>query len=108
MVLGELHDQIEALNTLDLDSLSDAELSGLVVGLQAEVSLLAAAQARLLARWDKRMVWAEDGSKAAGARLARDADMCRGRANAVLHRARKLAGMPLVAAALAEGRLSLD
>ena len=54
------------------------------------------------------MVWADDGSKAAGARLARDADMCRGRANAVLHRARKLHSMPLVSAAWAQGRFSID
>jgi 5-methylcytosine-specific restriction endonuclease McrA len=108
MLLGQLRDGIEALNALDLDTLEDTELSGLVFDLQAETSLLAAAQARVLARWDARMVWADDGSKAAGARLARDAGMCRGRANAVLHRARKLATMPVVAAALAEGRLSID
>src|SRR5690349_7644469 len=108
MVLGQLRDGIEALNALDLDTLKDAELSDLVVDLQAQASLFAAAQARVLARWDARAVWADDGSKAAGARLARDAEMCRGRANAVLHRARKLASMPLVAAGLADGTLSVD
>ena len=108
MLLGRLHDEIEALNTRDLDALGDVELSDLVFEMQAEASLFAAAQARVLARGDARKVWADDGSKAAGARLARDADMCRGRANAVLHRARKLASMPLVAQALADGTLSID
>ena len=88
MLLGRLHDGVKALNEMDLDTLEDAALTDLVFELQAEVSLLAAAQARVLARWDARKVWADDGSKAAGARLARDADMSRGRANAVLHRAR--------------------
>jgi hypothetical protein len=50
MLLGQLHDDIEALNGLDLDALSDTELDDLAVGLQAEASRFVAAQAR----WDAR------------------------------------------------------
>src|SRR6478672_248455 len=101
MALRQLEDGIAALNALDLDTLSDTELNDLALDLQTQSSLLAAAQARILARWDARMVWADDGSKAAGARLARDSESCKRTAYGLLRRARKLTSMPVVAAAFA-------
>ena len=71
-MLERLDEAIDALNAVDLDSLDDASLDDLVVGLRERCSRLAAAEARLLARWDARMVWADDGSKAPWARLARE------------------------------------
>src|SRR4051794_25023559 len=107
-MLEGLDAAIDALNAVDLDSLSDQELDDHVVGLHASCSRLAAAQARLLARWDTRMVWADDGSKAAGARLARDSESCKRSAYGLLRRARQLASMPLVASAFNDGTLHED
>src|SRR4051812_26894422 len=59
-------------------------------------------------RWDARMVWADDGSKAAGARLARDTESCKRTAYGLLRRARKLTSMPVVADAFAAGALNAD
>src|SRR3954452_150233 len=107
-MLERLDEAIDALSAVDLDSLDDASLDDLVVGLRERCSRLAAAEARLLARWDARMVWADDGSKAAGARLARDTESCKAGANRLLGRARKLTLMPVVADAFAAGALSAD
>src|SRR4051812_17959569 len=102
-MLERLDQAIGALNAIDLDGLSDQELDDLVVGLQDSCSRLVAAQARLLARWDAGMVWADDGSKAAGARWARDTESCKRTANGLLRRARRLTSMPVVADAFSAG-----
>src|SRR3954470_2172185 len=107
-MLEGLDQAIDALNAIDLDALSDEELNECVLGLQDSCSRLAAAQARLLARWDARMVWADDGSKAAGARLARDTESCKRTAYGLLRRARKLTSMPVVATAFNDGTLHED
>src|SRR4051812_16128611 len=107
-MLEGLDAAIDALHAIDLDSLSDEELDDCVVGLQESCSRLAAAQARLLARWDARMVWADDGSKAAGARLARDTETGKRTAYGLLRRARQLTSMPVVADAFAAGDLQAD
>src|SRR3954465_5195129 len=107
-MLERLDEAIDALNAVDLASLDDASLDDLVVGLRERCSRLAAAEARLLARWDARMVWADDGSKAAGARLARDTETCTRTAYGPLRRARRLSAMPVVADAFRTGALSAD
>src|SRR4051794_12945751 len=107
-MLGGLDAAIDALNAIDLDALSDEDLNEVVLGLQERCSRLAAAQARLLARWDARMVWADDGSKAAGARLARDTETGKRTAYGLLRRARQLVSMPVVADAFAAGDLQAD
>src|SRR3954451_23077490 len=107
-MLERLDEGIDALNAIDLDTLCDEELNAYVLDLQDGCSRLAAAQARLLARWDARMVWADDGSKAAGARLARDTEGCKRTAYGLLRRARKLTSMPAVADAFAAGALNAD
>jgi hypothetical protein len=94
---------IDALHALDLDALSDTQLHHLAVGLEQRCSRLAAVRAGVAARWDGRGVWSDDGSKSAAARLARDTGLSRAHAHAVLRRARRLATMPLVAAALTDG-----
>src|SRR3954451_17642764 len=92
-MLERLDEGVEAVNGVDLDGLDDASLDDLVVGLRERCSRLAAAGARLLARWDARMVWADDGSKAAGARLARYTESCKRPAYGLLRRARRLTSM---------------
>jgi hypothetical protein len=107
-MLTHLDAAIDALSALDLDDLSDPQLHHLVVGLEQRCSRRAAARARVTQRWDARGVWSDDGSKSAAARLARDTGLSRAHAHAVLRRARRLATMPLVAAALTDGTRSGD
>jgi hypothetical protein len=99
---------VEELFALDPDALSDAELHATVIGLQRQESRFAAARARLLAAWDARKIWADDGSKAAAARLARECSLATQTTRAELRRARKLRGMPQTAEALRDGKLSID
>jgi len=99
---------IDALAAIETILLADQDLHDQVIGLQGEMSRLAAIRARLLAAWDGRRLWADDGSKSATARLAREGDASPLTARIELRRARKLRSMPATAAALAEGKLSVD
>src|SRR5947209_12667095 len=99
---------IDALAALDTITLADQDLHDLVIGLEAEESRFAAIRARLVAAWDGRRLWADDGSKSATARLAREGDASPTTARVEMKRARKLRSMPATAAALAEGKLSVD
>jgi hypothetical protein len=99
---------IGALDALEPTELTDSELHDLVVAEQAEASRLAAVRARHLAVWDARRTWADDGSKSAKARLARECDLSSMTARLELKRARKLRTMPATASALAEGKISVD
>ncbi|MBK9180857.1 MAG: DUF222 domain-containing protein [Acidimicrobiales bacterium] len=96
------------LAVVDADELADGELDDLVVGLQVRHSRLEGVSAGLVARWDSRGVWAGDGSRAAGARLARDAHLSPREGRARLRRARRLGEMPRVASALAAGVIGPD
>jgi Domain of unknown function (DUF222) len=103
------HDEaIDDLLALDPDMLTDAELDEAVIAVHRQSHRLAAAGARLLARWDRRGVWTGDGSRSAAARLARDTRTGIGTARRDLNRARKLESMPHTASALAAGALSAD
>ena len=97
---------IDELADLDVDALDDAELHELVVALGALSTRLEAAWCRLIGRWDRRQVWAADGSKAAGARLARETHLRRGDADRLVRRARDLAAMPHTEAAYAAGEIN--
>jgi hypothetical protein len=68
MGTGELDQLDEALDTLahfDVDSASDAELDAVTIELMRTRHRLAAATAGVLARWDARGVWRDDGSRSA-------------------------------------------
>ena len=69
---------------------------------------MAAVRARMLAAWDARRLWADDGSKSAAARLARECELSSESAGRELKRARKLRAMPATAEALAAGKISVD
>jgi len=108
----ELADRLDTdlgdLLELDPDELSDGELHELVVSVQRQSHRLAALRAKLISAWDGRAVWADDGSKTAAHRLAREASMAVGSAKVELRRARRLRSMPHTAAAVASGALSPD
>src|SRR5438552_13486528 len=90
-------------------ALSDDELHDAVIGLRKLcTSSLAAAEARLLSEWDARRSWAEDGSRSAAARLARDTGSDPRSCRRDLWRARCLRTMPLTSDALAAGRIGPD
>src|SRR5204863_8755047 len=65
-----LHEAITELEVIEPAALTDSELHALVIDTQQESSRLAAVRARLVAAWEARQVWADDGSKAGWARLA--------------------------------------
>ena len=107
-VLEPLGEAIDALNSLDADTLGDGELDALLVELMRTRHRLAAATAAVLARWDARGVWRDDGSRSAATRLARDGRTSLTTARVDLRRARHLTAMPATAAALGAGRVSMD
>src|SRR5262245_7867461 len=104
----QLNEAIDALLTLDLDSLTDPELDAAVVELQKQRARLGVVAARLVGRWDRRRVWAGDQSCSAAARLARDTKTSISSARVELRRARRLPSMPATEAAVVAGELSLD
>ncbi|MGI9053832.1 MAG: DUF222 domain-containing protein [Ilumatobacteraceae bacterium] len=67
---------------------------------------LAAVRARLIGRWDGRQLWASDGSRSPGHRLARTTSMSIAAGKCEVRRARALTSMPYTAAAVAKGLLS--
>ena len=106
--VDQLHEAIDALAGVDVDTLPDAALDELAIQVQRERHRLEAVVATLQARWDQRGVWRSDGSRSAAARLARDAAISLPRARRELRRAHRLASMPVLAEAVADGRLSMD
>jgi multidrug efflux pump subunit AcrA (membrane-fusion protein) len=107
-VVEQLDKAIDALSTLDPDTLTDAELDEAVIELQRHRARLGAVAARLLGRWDRRRVWASDQSRSAASRLARDTKTSVGSAKVELRRACQLPSMPATEAAITAGDLSLD
>src|SRR5689334_3709881 len=97
MLLAGLAGELDRLAAVEVDSLSASELHDLVVGLQSRSSRLDAVKARLTAAWDARRTWADNGSRSAAARLARDAPLARAEADVQVRRARKLRAMPATA-----------
>lgn len=92
----------------DLSLLDDDGLQGFVVRLEVERARSAVVSALVLAEWDARRVWSGDGSRSAAHRLARSTDISLRSARGAMFRARRVGHMPVVVAAVMEGRLSLD
>lgn len=105
-VLDQLQTAISALAGLDPNSLSDPEVHELVVGLGTETTRLEAVWCELIRTWDIRTLWAGDGSKAPGARLARETHIRKGRADRLVTRGRQLDTMPETAAAYGSGEIN--
>jgi len=106
--LQQLDEALAAIAAVDVDSLTDSEVDEFVIAVQRHRHRLAATTAPSLSRWDRRAVWAGDGSRSAAARLGRDCRTSIITARIELRRARQLASMPHTAAAVCEGRLSMD
>lgn len=107
-MLAALTTAIEELRQADVGALDPGRLHESVVGLRRLLSLLSAAEARFVDQWDGDRLWAGDGSRSAGARLARDAHCNPVVAAAVVKRARRLRTMPATAAAFQAGDISVD
>ena len=104
--LEALTEAIDELLTVDPADLENDELHDVVVGLQRQSHRLAAARAALVGVWERRRLWAADGSRSAGHRLAREASMSVKAAKREVSRATALRSMPRTTAAVAAGELS--
>src|SRR3954451_10029450 len=81
---------LDALERIDVSSLSDDALHGYVGELHRLASRFASVRSAPTADWVARGVWADDGSKAAHARLAREQSLLPATARKEVRRARKL------------------
>src|SRR4051794_14603589 len=99
---------LDALERIDVSSLSDDALHGYVGELHRLASRLVSVRSGPVAEWVARGVWADDGSKAPWARLAREQSMTPESARKEIGRAQKLRMMPVTAVAFAEGKLNAD
>ena len=106
--LEALSGAIDDLLSLDPAELDDDELHDTVIGLLRQSHRLAATRARLISMWDRRGLWARDGSRSAGHRLAREASMSIPAGKREVSRARALRSMPHTSAAVAQGALSAE
>lgn len=88
--------------------LDDVALGERVIDLMRLRSLLEAALCEHVREWDSRCLWASDGSKAPGPRLARSANCSPVAAAAIVKLGRALAAMPVTTNALHAGLISLD
>ncbi len=107
-VVGKLGEAVTRVVGLDEKSLSDGEVHRALLTLTEELSTLQSIQARLADEWSRRGIWAEDGSRHPGARLAREARTRKASAYRVIRRGQALSGMPATAAALTVGRINID
>jgi len=104
--LAPLTTAIDALLAVDTDLLDDTDIHTLVVALGRQTARLEAAHCRMINRWDRRHVWADNGSKSPGARLARQTRMRKSDAHRLVHRARALEAMPAATKAYTAGEIT--
>jgi hypothetical protein len=98
------------INLLGVDekSLTDGEVHRALLATTEELSTLQAIQAKLADEWSRRGIWAEDGSRHPGARLARETRTRKASAYRVIRRGQALAEMPATGEALTFGRINID
>jgi len=99
---------VAEVQELDVDAMSNAELSGSVVELQRLRSQLEAADARLTSAWDARRCWQDDGARNGAAWLRSKGRMASASAGRRLRMARAVRCMPTVEKAWAAGEISSD
>ena len=68
---------ITELADIDVDGLEDAELHEAVVAIGGLATRLEATWCRLIGAWDRRQLWAADGSKSPAPARPRDASAAR-------------------------------
>lgn len=103
---AELAEAIEAIE--GPEGVDDETLTNTVVGLMRLPSMLDSVTAGFVARWDARVLWANDGSKAPGARLGRDVGCRKQTASRAVHTARATRAMSHVSGAWRNGEISTD
>ena len=106
--IDELAAAIDSLQAVDNNDLTDDELHEFVTAIQRQRHRLAAVAASAISAWDQRMVWADNGARSAGTRLANETSTSTSSAGSEVRRARRLRTMPDTASALAAGDLSPD
>ncbi|HEV2929146.1 MAG TPA: DUF222 domain-containing protein, partial [Propionibacteriaceae bacterium] len=106
--VAALHQAVDEVAAVDLDSLTDGELDAELIALVRAKHRLDAELARRAARWDRSGVWRADGSRAPWARLSRTASLSPGAAKQVLRHGRDLASMPVTTEAWAGGEIGAD
>src|SRR3954453_3830288 len=106
-VCAQVDAPLDELARVDIAALSDDVLHGYVGELQRLGSRMASVRSAPTAEWIARDVWADDGSKAPWARLAREHPMSAAAAKAEVGRAKKLRTMPATVTAFAEGKVTV-
>jgi hypothetical protein len=104
--LALLEAAVEQLGALELDTLDSAELHETIRRLHTVSTRLEAQVVRVVQRWDATSAWADNGSKAPGARLARETGVPKQDAQRLVRRGRALRSMPLTDAAYTAGELN--
>jgi len=99
---------LDALSDLDPTELGDGQLHRALMAVVDAAPVIEAASARLLDAWRRRNLWAEDGSRSAAARSARDAHCSRPTANRLVKRADDLHAMPVTSQAFGFGQINAD
>ena len=107
-VLARLEAALDELAALDHASLSGDELGALVVGLHRLDGRLSAQRFALIGALDTRRVWRHAAYPTASSWLAHRCRLTSGRARRELRHARVLPTLPVTAAALADGSISVD
>lgn len=96
---------LDALGSIDLDGLVDADLESAVTCLQQQRSRLEAAEARLLDRWESSRVWQESGAKSPAAWLAWRQRIPIQIARQRMRHAREVRDLPAISSAWAAGEI---
>ena len=96
---------LERLGAVELDGLTDDDLTAHVLRMQELRGALEAAEARVLGEWDRRKVWRADGAKAGAAWLASRQRLPMGEARRRLRHARAVRRFQAVAEAWAAGAI---
>ena len=98
--------KLQCRSQSDVHGLSDGELHNTVLELQKLRDRVEAEQAKVLCEWQRRRLWADDGSRSSGARYARETGLSKDDATRLMTRAIKLYWMPKTLAAFAKGEIS--
>ncbi len=106
--VADLAHAVDVVQKVDSSLLGDEALTEAITELHRLQARIASAEAELVGAWDARRVWAGDGSKSGGAALAHRCMLPRAVAHGKVRLARRLRSMPLTAAALAAGEISVD
>ena len=104
-MFDRVEEALRGLAEVDLDGLSDGELSAAVLWFQRMRGALEGAEARVLQRWDAQRCWQAEGAKTGRAWLTARCRIPGGVAGQRLHHARQLRALPAVLEAWTAGEI---